>query len=153
MKSLGNFPDPFIAEIAGQPDAIRRAAEGVAKQLPALDRLGDVSTRGPRPTPVFTGMGSSYFACYPAVNDLAASGVAALHIDAAELLHFRIGVLTPGSTLVPSPVRPLAELVRIAARARVAAPPTFVTSRTFSTTPSPSWPIIALTPCYESFPT
>ena len=27
MKSLGKFPDPFIAEISGQPDAIRRSAD------------------------------------------------------------------------------------------------------------------------------
>jgi len=128
MKSLGNFPDPFIAEIAGQPGAIRRAAEGVAEQLPALDRLGDVATGRPRPIPVFTGMGSSYFACYPPVTDLAASGVAALHIDAAELLHFRMGVLTPGATLVAvSQSGRSAELVRIARTVRAsAAPPTFV---------------------------
>jgi glucosamine--fructose-6-phosphate aminotransferase (isomerizing) len=127
MKSLGNFPDPFIAEIAGQPDAIRRAAEGIAEQLPALDRLGDVATRQPRPIPVFTGMGSSYFVCYPAVTDLAASGVAALHVDAAELLHFRMGVLTPQATLVAvSQSGRSAELVRIVRAHGSAAPRTIV---------------------------
>src|SRR5438105_3706727 len=32
MKSLGNFPDPFIAEIAGQPEALRRAGNGASEQ-------------------------------------------------------------------------------------------------------------------------
>ena len=32
VKSLGNFPDPFSAEIAGQPEALRRAAAGLRDQ-------------------------------------------------------------------------------------------------------------------------
>jgi glucosamine--fructose-6-phosphate aminotransferase (isomerizing) len=128
MKSLGNFPDPFIAEISGQPAAIRRAARGLGDQLPALDQLADVAAARPRPTPVFTGMGSSYYACYPGVTDLAAAGVAALHVDTAELLHFRMGVLTPRAVLVAvSQSGRSAELVRIANTIRVStAPPTLV---------------------------
>jgi glucosamine--fructose-6-phosphate aminotransferase (isomerizing) len=132
MKSLGNFPDPFIGEIAGQPAAIRRAAAGLGEQLPALGRLGDVGASRPRPTIIFTGMGSSYHACYPAVTDLATAGVAALHIDAAELLHFRMGVLAPPAVLVAvSQSGRSAELVRIARTVRGSAgsagPPTLVT--------------------------
>jgi glucosamine--fructose-6-phosphate aminotransferase (isomerizing) len=122
MKSLGNFPDPFIAEIAGQPDALRRAADGVGEQLPALARLLDVGVVRPRPIPVLTGMGSSYDACYPAVTDLAVAGIPALHIDTAELLHFRMGVLTPGAILVAvSQSGRSAELVRIARTVRESA--------------------------------
>ena len=40
-------------------------------------------------------MGSSYDACYPAVTELAAHGVPALMLDAAELLHFRTGHAGP----------------------------------------------------------
>ncbi len=96
MKSLGKFPDPFIAEISGQPDAIRRAAAGLAEQRSALERSAAV---GPGRTLVFTGMGSSYDACYPAVTALAAAGVPALHIDSSELLHFRRNLL-PGAGLL-----------------------------------------------------
>jgi glucosamine--fructose-6-phosphate aminotransferase (isomerizing) len=64
---------------------------------------------------VFTGMGGSYDACYPAVNDLAARGVASLLVDAAELLHFRRPILN-GRTLaiVVSQSGESAEIVRLA---------------------------------------
>jgi glucosamine--fructose-6-phosphate aminotransferase (isomerizing) len=97
VKSLGNFPDPFIAEIAGQPDALRRAAMAAIRQETALSRAATVATTG---TLVFAGMGSSYDGCYPAVSDLAAAGVPALMLDAAELLHFRLAILTPEDLLV-----------------------------------------------------
>jgi fructoselysine-6-P-deglycase FrlB-like protein len=76
VKSLGNFPDPFAAEIAGQPDALRRAAEGVADQRDAIEAAAAGEARL-----TFTGMGSSYDACYPAVTALAAHGIPALSPD------------------------------------------------------------------------
>jgi glucosamine--fructose-6-phosphate aminotransferase (isomerizing) len=97
MKSLGNFPDPFIAEIAGQPDALRRAASGLGDQRSILEAIAlEAAGR----TLVFTGMGSSYDACYPAVAELARAGVAAIMLDSAELLHFRSGMLGPSTLLV-----------------------------------------------------
>jgi glucosamine--fructose-6-phosphate aminotransferase (isomerizing) len=96
VKSLGNFPDPFIAEISGQPDALRRAAEGLAEQRRILDIC--CARRGG--TLVFSGMGSSYDACYPAVTSLARAGAPAMMIDAAELLHFRLPMLHAGDTVV-----------------------------------------------------
>ena len=42
MKSLGNFPDPFIAEISGQPEAIRRAASGLAEQIQVLEHVAAI---------------------------------------------------------------------------------------------------------------
>ena len=68
MKSLGNFPDPFIAEISGQPDALRRAASALAEQAGTLASHRRRATAGPSCSP---GMGSSYDACYPAVAELA----------------------------------------------------------------------------------
>jgi glucosamine--fructose-6-phosphate aminotransferase (isomerizing) len=97
MKSLGNFPDPFIAEIAGQPDALRRAAAGLRDQRSVLEELAALTDRR---SVVLTGMGSSYDACYPAVADLAAAGVAAVMVDTAELLHFRAGMLGGDTVLV-----------------------------------------------------
>jgi glutamine---fructose-6-phosphate transaminase (isomerizing) len=49
---------------------------------------------------VFTGMGSSHDACFPAVNELAALGILALHVDAAELLYFRSRLLTSETLLI-----------------------------------------------------
>jgi len=96
VKSLGKFPDPFIAEIAGQPDALRRAAAGLAGHLEGLDEL---RTRRPGAL-AFAGMGSSYDACYPAVTALARTGVAATMVDTAELLHFRLPTLGPRDDLI-----------------------------------------------------
>ncbi len=45
-------------------------------------------------------MGGSYDACYPAVNELAARGVPAIHVDASELLHFRSHLLRRTALLV-----------------------------------------------------
>jgi glucosamine--fructose-6-phosphate aminotransferase (isomerizing) len=111
MKSLGNFPDPFIAEISGQPEAIRRAASGLAEQIGVLGRVAAI---GHERTIVFTGMGSSYDASYPAVTALAAVGIPTLHIDASELLHFRRNVLVDAGLLVTvSQSGESAEVVRL----------------------------------------
>jgi glucosamine--fructose-6-phosphate aminotransferase (isomerizing) len=111
MKSLGNFPDPFIGEISGQPDGIRRAAAGVNDQLPEIER---VAAAGRERTLVFTGMGSSYDACYPAVTALAAAGVPALHVDASEMLHFRRNLLpAAGLLVIVSQSGESAEVVRL----------------------------------------
>jgi glutamine---fructose-6-phosphate transaminase (isomerizing) len=86
-----------MAEIAGQPDAVRRAASGLTDQRSTLDRLaGEAVGR----TLIFTGMGSSYDACYPAITQLAAAGIAAVHVDSSELLHFRRNLLGPSALLV-----------------------------------------------------
>jgi glucosamine--fructose-6-phosphate aminotransferase (isomerizing) len=112
VKSLGNFPDPFLAEIAGQPSALRRAAAGLAEQREALGRLAPIAAAG---TVVFTGMGSSYDACYPAVTELGRAGHPAVHVGAAELLHFRMGILDRSSLVVAvSQSGESAEVVRLA---------------------------------------
>jgi glucosamine--fructose-6-phosphate aminotransferase (isomerizing) len=112
MKSLGNFPDIFMAEICGQPDALRRAADGLAEQEQQLAALRDAAAGAA--SLLFTGMGSSYDACYPAVTALAARGVAATMIDSAELAHFRMATLRPETLLVcVSQSGESAELVRL----------------------------------------
>ena len=69
----------------------------------------------------FAGMGSSYDACYPAVTALAAHGIPALMLDAAELLHFRIRMLGEGDTLVlVSQSGESVEVVRVAEALRAA---------------------------------
>jgi len=95
MTSLGKFPDPFLNEIRGQPEALRRAAHALRDQREALARLEEVRDR----TVVFTGMGGSFHACYPAVVELAGRGIAALHVAASDLLHFRRPILD-GHTVV-----------------------------------------------------
>ncbi|HEY0388215.1 MAG TPA: SIS domain-containing protein [Gaiellales bacterium] len=112
MKSLGKFPDRFVAEIAGQPEAVRRAGRALEVQAPAVGRLRESVESGG--LIVFTGMGSSYDACYPVVTTLAGRGVDCWMLDTAELLHFRMAALRPGGLLVcVSQSGESAELVRL----------------------------------------
>jgi glutamine---fructose-6-phosphate transaminase (isomerizing) len=110
-KLLEKFPDPFLAEIAAQPAAIRRAAAGLHDQLGALRRIPAV--RNGRRL-VLTGMGGSYATCYAPVTALAGSGIGAVMVDSAELLYFRRATLD-GSTLlvVVSQSGESAEVVRL----------------------------------------
>ncbi len=81
----------------GQPSALRRAAEGLAGQDDALAALAE---RGEKRPVLFTGMGTSYHACYAPVTLLAGAGRGAGMVDTAELLHFRRPVLRPETVLI-----------------------------------------------------
>src|SRR5690242_18438720 len=98
MKWLGNFPDRFLAEIAGQPQAILRADEAMQEQADLLDVLRERSVAAR--SVVFTGMGSSYDACYAPVTLLGEAGVATSMVDAAELLHFRLPAVTQDTLVI-----------------------------------------------------
>ena len=98
MESLGKFPDSFLAEIAGQPAALRRAADAVSASAASLAQVSRAAAM--RPRVILTGMGASHFAGYGPVTRLARDGIAALHVDAAELLHFRGRILEGSSLLV-----------------------------------------------------
>ena len=120
-----------MAEIAGQPEACRRAAAGIVEQAATLRRLRDLSRDT---TLVFTGMGSSYHACYPAIVELARAGIPAIHVDSAELLHFRAQMLSPATSLVAvSQSGESAEIVRLARRIREGAGATPLVSVTNGT--------------------
>jgi glutamine---fructose-6-phosphate transaminase (isomerizing) len=97
VKSLGNFPDPFYAEIGGQPEALRRAVAGLCDQQETLRMLAGLRTNG---TVILTGMGGSYAACYPLAADLAEAGLTAVMLGSAELLHFRAGIIGPSTPLI-----------------------------------------------------
>lgn len=97
MKSLGNFPDPFSVGIAGQPEALRRAADGLRDQREALRGIARLVRTD---TVIVTGMGGSYAACYPFVAELAEAGRTAVMLGAAELVHFRSGILDPSTPVI-----------------------------------------------------
>jgi glucosamine--fructose-6-phosphate aminotransferase (isomerizing) len=52
------------------------------------------------PNIIFTGMGSSLFAAYPAQAYLTSHGIRAIVWEAAELLHYHLGVLKPDTLVV-----------------------------------------------------
>jgi glucosamine--fructose-6-phosphate aminotransferase (isomerizing) len=90
--------DPYLDEIRGQPAAIRRAADAVRDQRASFELVAAAARE--RPRFVLTGMGSSHDACYPAVDHLAGRGIAALHANTAEILHFRLPLLTAWTIVV-----------------------------------------------------
>jgi glucosamine--fructose-6-phosphate aminotransferase (isomerizing) len=99
VESLGKFPDSWRAEIAGQPDALRRA--GDAMVLDQRDRIEGIEAAArSRRRIAFTGMGASYFAGYVPVTTLAGRGVTSIHVDAAELLHFRLPLIGADTVVI-----------------------------------------------------
>ncbi len=90
-------PDPYLAEILGQPAAFRRAAAAMAAQIDALRALAARDHRGPV---VLTGMGSSFDACLAAAAALGGAGILATTVETAELLHVRRPMLGGAGLLV-----------------------------------------------------
>ncbi len=75
-----------------------RASAGLEDQLGGLERLSEAASG--RPRLILTGMGASYHACIPVLNELAAAGVPAHLVNAAELLHFRRAILTEEAAII-----------------------------------------------------
>lgn len=104
----------MMDEVAGQPLALANLKKYYASP-------GAISTRALRklvahwpPTVVFTGMGSSLFAAYPAQAYLTGQGIRALLWEAAELVHHHLKILKSDSLLVViSQSGETAEIVRL----------------------------------------
>ena len=134
-----------MAEIAGQPDALRRAGSALAEQADQVRQLrAAVRSAG---SVLFTGMGSSYDACYPAATALSARGVSCSMLDTAELLHFRLPALRPDTLLVcVSQSGESAELVRLVERLGAVPAPSWRRSPTVPATRSGGQPTSPSTP-------
>jgi glucosamine--fructose-6-phosphate aminotransferase (isomerizing) len=91
-------PDLFLSEIREQPQALRDAAAGLARQGDALGRLAELAAGAP--PLVLTGMGSSFDACLCAASALARRGRLSAAVNAAELLHFGLDAVGPDALLV-----------------------------------------------------
>ena len=90
----------LMEEILGQPAAL----SGLRKFYASPGAISPKSLRALTshwpPTVVFTGMGSSLFAAYPAQAFLTALGIRALVWEAAELVHHHLKVLKSDTLLV-----------------------------------------------------
>ncbi len=76
----------FLTEVHDQPAALRRIAEALPAELKVVAPFGEKLRRGEFTNVVFTGMGSSLSACVAATIILAEHGIAALALEASELL-------------------------------------------------------------------
>lgn len=115
MNSERNLVDDvLIDEIRQQPEAVKACAAGLPAQAEAFSRLRGLVTATPI---VLTGMGSSFDAAEALASRLCCRGLIALAVNAAELLHFRLAMLRPGSMVMAiSQSGESAELVQLAER-------------------------------------
>ena len=90
----------LLEEISQQPAALSGLRKFYASPgaIPAKG-LRSLAQHWP-PTVIFTGMGSSLFAAYPAQAYLTEQGVRALVWETAELVHHHLKVLRPDTLLV-----------------------------------------------------
>ena len=84
----------MMEEIVQQPSALAGLRKYYESPGAISSRtLGELVRRPPNI--VFTGMGSSLFAAYPAQAYLTSHGIRATVWEAAELLHYHLGILKP----------------------------------------------------------
>src|SRR5215211_6158503 len=85
--------NPYVEDILSQPAVLRTALETYQSsrlekiKLAEFDRI------------IISGMGSSCYAAYPALLQLADQPVPVQLVNAAELLHFLSGMIQPRSLL------------------------------------------------------
>ena len=85
--------NPYIRDILGQPAALRTAIQNYSTstfqqiELAEFDRI------------IISGMGSSYFAAYPAFVELSSQAIPVQFVNAAELLHSLSGMIENRSLL------------------------------------------------------
>jgi glucosamine--fructose-6-phosphate aminotransferase (isomerizing) len=87
-------------EVFEQPDALRGTVEALPVQLRALAPYVEQITRGVIRHVVFTGMGSSYTATFPAILTLAEHNIAASAIESSEFLYYHRGILETQTLIV-----------------------------------------------------
>lgn len=90
----------FLTEIDEQPGVIRQTVEGLRSQIGVVDAWRERLRSGSVRRVIFSGMGASSFAPIPAQIDLVKHGIEALAIEASELLHYQLPLVTPDTLLV-----------------------------------------------------
>ncbi len=89
--------NPYVLDILSQPPALRAAL--ASTDLAPLTALVQALNAGRFDRILLTGMGASYYGLYPAWLHLAAAGLPAMWVDAAELVH-HVPALVTGRTLL-----------------------------------------------------
>lgn len=115
--------NPYLADILSQPQALRLALKH--SDFSSLEPLCKALDGGRYGRLILTGMGASFYALYPAWLRLASTGLPALWVDTAELIHHAPALLD-GATLLwvasqSGRSAEVASLVRHAAQRGVAA--------------------------------
>lgn len=93
------MPDAMIHDILAQPQMLQVAAVRHLQPASALDVAAQALRAAAPRRLILTGMGSSFFAAYPAALRLLGSGLPAIWIDLSELVHHG-GTLDADTALV-----------------------------------------------------
>lgn len=80
--------DYFLEEILSQPQVLRATLDRYLEDDAGLRSVKSAGKRSDYDLVLLTGMGSSYFALYPACIYLCEHGVPAFVVEASELLHY-----------------------------------------------------------------
>jgi len=80
--------DYFLEEILSQPRILRATLDRYLEDKSLLRPVGKAIEQGNYQMLLLTGMGSSYFALYPACIYLNEHGLSAIMVEASELLHY-----------------------------------------------------------------
>ena len=87
----------FLNEIFDQPRALENTLDYylTGEGQESLEKLLSVWKKGSFKQVLFTGMGSSFFAPYTATCQLSDSGIPSLSLNAGELLHYHLPLISP----------------------------------------------------------
>jgi glucosamine--fructose-6-phosphate aminotransferase (isomerizing) len=81
----------YLSDVLDQPEALRSSIQSL--ELQSMLPLAQAVQRGDYDRIVLTGMGASLYSAYPAWLILAASGLPAVWVESAELLHYTPGLI------------------------------------------------------------
>ncbi len=113
-QHLAGETDVLLQEITQQPGTFLESSTGLGAQTEVLEEMASKIRDSAQPV-VLTGMGSSLDACQAAASMLGRLGVPVLSINTAELAHFRVASLRPGTCVIAVSQSGLsAEVVRLA---------------------------------------
>lgn len=87
----------FIEEILSQPRVLRTILDQYTSDVSPLHKLAGLKEYD---LILLTGMGTSYFALYPACVALNERGVPAFMLETSELLHYHLGLVTERTLVV-----------------------------------------------------
>ncbi len=86
--------DYFLEEILSQPRVLRATLDRYSEDESLLRSVSRATKQGEYPLALLTGMGSSYFALYPACIYLIEHGLSATMVETSELLHYYGGLIS-----------------------------------------------------------
>jgi glucosamine--fructose-6-phosphate aminotransferase (isomerizing) len=90
-------PNQYIEDILSQPSALEHALGSL--DLSPLEQIRHLLAQGEIDRLVITGMGASLYGAFPAWLSLADAGLPAYLVDAAELIYYAQGLITPDTLL------------------------------------------------------